>query len=71
MTGSPIGTYSITHRRTSLSRPALTSSSQFIGTSIGEWCAMSSALGSIMSFIGGPSIMGRGWCSHVLKVLEL
>ena len=44
MTGSPIGTCLMTPRRTSLSRPALTSSFQWIGTCIGVWCAMGSAL---------------------------
>ena len=58
VTGSPIGTGSITPSLTSLSRPALTASCQCRGTGIGEWCAMGVAFGSIISLIGGLSISG-------------
>ena len=71
VTGSPIGTCSSIPSQTSLSIPAFTSSCQWMGTGTGEWYAESSVFGSIINLIGGPSIMGSGWCSHVLRMLEL
>ena len=44
---------------------------QWIGTGIGEWYAVGLAAYSIINFMGGPSIMGSAWCSHVLNVLDL
>ena len=69
--GSPMGTTSMTPRQTSLSRSALISFCQWISTGIGKWYAVGLAAGSIINFMGGPSIMGSGWCSHVLNVLDL
>ena len=59
VTGSPLGTGSMTPSLTSLSSPALTSSCQCNGTGMGEWWAVVVALGSIISFMGGPSIKIR------------
>ena len=66
-----MGTTSMTPRRTSLSRSALTSFSQWISMGIGEWCAVRMATGSIINFMGRPSIMGSGWSSYVLDILDL
>ena len=65
------GYRSMTPRRTSRSRPAFTSARQCRGAGIGEWYANGVASGSIISFRGGPLIIGSGWCSHVLKVNPL
>ena len=66
VTGSPIGTCSSIPSQTSLSSPAFKSSCQWMGSGTGEWYAESSVFGSIINLIGGPSIMGSCWCSHVL-----
>ena len=70
VTGSPIGTGSITPRRTSWSSPDLISSCQWSGTGRGLWWATGVASGSTINCMGGLSIMGRGWCWHMLKVLD-
>ena len=70
VTGVPKGTFSNTPRATSLSRPRLTSSCQCTGTGNGLWQGLGFALGSIERAKGGPVIIGRVWCSHVLNELE-
>ena len=47
------------------------SSCQCIGIGIGLCVTEGVASGSIIMRIGGPVIIGSGWCSHVLKVLAL
>ena len=37
---------------------------------MGEWCAVGVDEGSIVKRMGGPSMRGRVWCSHVLNLLE-
>ena len=74
VSGVSRGTFSNTPRRTSLSRPALTSSCQWMGMAMGVWHGLGVADGSILdgSILrrkGGPDIMGRGWCSHMLNAL--
>ena len=54
VSGVPKGTCSSTPRRTTLSRPALTSSCQLIGMLIGVWQGLGTAVGSILSESGGP-----------------
>ena len=71
VTGSPMGTGSMTPNLTSLSRPAFTSSCQCNGSGMGECKAVGVAFGSTINHIGSPSIIGSGWCSQTLKVLEL
>ena len=37
---------------------------------MGESCAMGVASGLTINLIGRVSMSGRGWCSHVLNVLD-
>ena len=53
-----------------LIKPCLISSCQYKGIGSGLWWETGVASGSIMSHMGGPSIIGRGWCLHMLKVME-
>ena len=71
VTGVPIGTGSRTPSSTSLSKPALTFSCQWIATGIGEWCATGGMSSSTWIRIAGPDIIGSSWCSHVLNTLDL
>ena len=67
----PRGTCSKTPRRTSLSKPALTPSCQWMGIGIGVWHGFSVAIGSMFRVRGGPDIMGRVWCSHTLTTCSV
>lgn len=67
VTGVPIA---MTPSWMSLSNPALTASLQWMGMSLGEWMATGVASSLMSNLMGGPDIMGSGWCSQVLNVLE-
>ena len=69
VTGVPRGTFSSTPRRTSLSSPLFTSSCQWIGIRIRVWQGFGVAVGSMLRARGGPDIIGKVWCSHILKAL--
>ena len=66
-----MGTTSMTSKWSSLSRSALTSFASGWVPGTGEWCAVGTATGSNINFMGGPSIIGSRWCLHMLKVLGL
>ena len=71
VTGVPKDTGSMTPGSVSLSCPTLTFSCQWIATCMGVWWATGVAYLSILMRIEGPDIMGKVWCTQMLKTLDL
>ena len=66
--GSPCGTCSNTPNSTSRRRSLFTCSCQCNATGAGVRILTGFASGLMWIWSGGPSIVGRIWCGHLLKV---